>query len=125
MGAPDWIDRLEAKGTRVDRAIITPRPSELVQVEPSAPAMTAEEARERLNGLESEFRAIIGSPGVRADFARDAAALALAIRALELLGEVAACDSRAVNLLEEAMVWLPRTTWDAIRALTQVPEGGA
>jgi hypothetical protein len=124
VGAPDWIDRLEAKGTRVDRAIITPRPSELVQVEPSAPAMTAEEAARRLRAMEVRSRRKADAaidPFEEDRLEADAAALALAIRALELVPKLAACEALPFGGGRRAVL-LTGTTWDALRALAA--EGG-
>lgn len=129
---PDWIDRMNAAGTPVERPIVTPRPSELVQVDPSAPSMTPEEARERLTEmLDRVRRAYAAHCEVyatdefdEAEHAADQAALALAIRALELLGEVAACIQPTTIGHVYQYARLTNEQADAVRALAQ-PEGGA
>jgi hypothetical protein len=111
-----------------------PECSRLRVTEPSAPAMTAEEARERLEKQRSdEERLARGyrematespqfAPGCAASHDRDAAALALAIRALELVPKLAACGHGAHLNGHHEIVNVPRTTWDDLRALAA--EGG-
>jgi hypothetical protein len=101
-------------------------PASVPSTIPSAPAMTAEEARERLGRIRvvklrrgDEVEAIRGS---RAQYDADAAALALAIRALELVPKLAACEALPFGGGRRAVL-LTGTTWDDLRALAA--EGGA
>ena len=67
--------------------------------------MTRDEASAVLTALRSMY----------ADLSIEADALALAIRALELLGEVAACDFIEKNWWAVADVAMPKALWDAVR----------